>query len=316
MEEPAFAWCWVRPVLRRRDHILKKVKSRCWAKTHKHGIELPKSVAAPLAIDRKTQTDFWTKATEKKMKNVMPAFEFRDDNIVPIGYKKIDCHMAFDVKMDLTRKARLVAGGHQTDVPSTYSSVVSRDSVRIAFTLAALNDLDVLAADVQNAHLNAPTKERVYTIAGPEFGSSNLGRPVLIVRALYGLKSSGARWRDHMAQTLRDEGFRSCLADPDAWMQPQSKPNRDKHWECVLVYVDDVLVMCHDPQKTMDALSAKHTLKEGSIKLPDQCLVAAIRQFNIEDSDDPTKIRWGMSSDICIKRAVSDAERELDQIGT
>ena len=93
----------------------------------------------------------------------MPAFEFRDGNIVPIGYNWIDCHMIFDVKMDLTRKARLVAGGHQTDVPSesTYSSVVSRDSVRIAFTLAALNDLDVLAADVQNAYLNAPTKERV-----------------------------------------------------------------------------------------------------------------------------------------------------------
>ena len=59
--------------------------------------------------------------------------------------------MIFDVKMDLTRKARFVAGGHQTDPPkeSTYSSVVSRDSIRIAFTLAALNDLDVLSADVQ-----------------------------------------------------------------------------------------------------------------------------------------------------------------------
>ena len=162
VEEPAFVW-WVRPVLRRRDRILKKVKSRYWAKTHKYGIELPKSVAAALAVDRKTGTDFWMKAIEKEMKNVMPAFEFRDGNIVPIGYNWIDCHMIFDVKMDLTRKARLVAGGHQTDVPSesTYSSVVSRDSVRIAFTLAALNDLDVLAADVQNAYLNAPTKERV-----------------------------------------------------------------------------------------------------------------------------------------------------------
>ena len=80
-----------------------------------------------------------------------------------------------------------------TDLPkeSTYSSVVSRDSIRISFTLAALNDSDVLSADVQCAYLNAPTKVKVYTIAGLEFGANNVGRPVLIVRALYGLKSSG-----------------------------------------------------------------------------------------------------------------------------
>ena len=114
--------------------------------------------------------------------------------------------MIFDVKMDLTWKARFVAGGHQTDPPkeSTYSSVVLRDSVRMKFLIAALNSLDILLADVQNAYLNAPTKEKVYTTAGLEFGAVNKGRFVLIVRALYGLKSSGARWRDRMAATLRD----------------------------------------------------------------------------------------------------------------
>jgi hypothetical protein len=75
---------------------------------------------------------------------------------------------------------------------------VSRDSIRIAFTLAALNNLDVLSADLQGAYLNAPTKEKVYTTAGLEFGADKVGRPVLIVRALYGLKSSGARWQDHI----------------------------------------------------------------------------------------------------------------------
>ena len=52
----------------------------------------------------------------------------------------------------------------------TYASVVSRDSVRIALVLAALNGLDVACADVQNAYLQAETKERVYLIAGDEFG--------------------------------------------------------------------------------------------------------------------------------------------------
>jgi len=42
-----------------------------------------------------------------------------------------------------------------TDPPviMTYSSVVSRDSVRIGFLLAALNDLELVAADIGNAYL-------------------------------------------------------------------------------------------------------------------------------------------------------------------
>jgi hypothetical protein len=64
---------------------------------------------------------------------------------------------------------------------------VSRDGVRIALLVAALNDLDILSADIQNAYLNALTKEKIYMIAGQEFRVENVGRPVLIVRALYGL---------------------------------------------------------------------------------------------------------------------------------
>jgi hypothetical protein len=96
--------------------------------------------------------------------------------------------MVFDVKLDLVRKARFVAGLHQTDPPkeSVYSSVVSRDSVHLAFLIAALNDLEILSADVQNAYLNAPTKERIYMTAGPEFGQGKEGQPVMIVQALYG----------------------------------------------------------------------------------------------------------------------------------
>ena len=61
---------------------------------------MPHPVEAALAIDRRTDTDFWRLALEKEMKNVMPAFDFPEDGKVPIGYKHIDCHMIFDVKMD------------------------------------------------------------------------------------------------------------------------------------------------------------------------------------------------------------------------
>jgi hypothetical protein len=52
----------------------------------------------------------------------------------------------------------------------TYESVVSRESVRIALTLAALNNLDVMMGDIDNYYLTASITEKVWTVLGPEFG--------------------------------------------------------------------------------------------------------------------------------------------------
>ena len=62
-------------------------------------------------------------------------------------------NIIFDVKMDFTWKARWVLDRHNCPKPdiSTYVGVVSRVSVRIALTYAALNGLDAYAADIQNA---------------------------------------------------------------------------------------------------------------------------------------------------------------------
>ena len=68
-------------------------------------------------------------------------------------------------------KIKICEWGHTTKIPSsiTYSSMVSRDPVRIALTLAGLNDLDILAYSIQNVYLLAKCREKIYTIAGPQF---------------------------------------------------------------------------------------------------------------------------------------------------
>eukprot|EP00957_Ditylum_brightwellii_P109025 8316709-Ditylum_brightwellii.AAC.1 len=73
----------------------------------------------------------------------------------PTRWNMVTGHIIFDVKMDFTGKARLVLDGHKTPDPveSMYAGVVSRESVKIAFTYAALNNLDAWAADIQNAYL-------------------------------------------------------------------------------------------------------------------------------------------------------------------
>ena len=58
--------------------------------------------------------------------------------------------------MDFSRKDRMVSDRATNEDPSslTYSYVVSRDSVRLAFLISELNDLGIMACDVGNEYLN------------------------------------------------------------------------------------------------------------------------------------------------------------------
>ena len=73
--------------------------------------------------------------------------------------------MIFDIKKceNFRRNARYVADGHTTETPVilTYSSAISRDSVKISFTIAAYNEFKVLACDIQNAYLTAKCRENI-----------------------------------------------------------------------------------------------------------------------------------------------------------
>jgi hypothetical protein len=177
--------------------------------------------------------------------------------------------------------------------------------------IAALNDLNILAADIGNAYLNAKTREKVYAIAGPEFGSKE-GQTIIIRRALYGLKSSGAAWRAHLAETLHTLGYSSSLADPDVWMRPAVKVNGEHYYEYVLVYVEDILSISINPQETMNALAKLYRLKEAP-KQPSKYLGADIVEHYYPDA--PNKRVWGMSSYQFVKEAVRVVELELDKVG-
>jgi hypothetical protein len=220
------------------------------------------------------------------MKNVRVAFKFLEPSKKPaLGYKKIPLRMIFDIKMDFTRKARLVAGGRPTDPHSclTYSSVVSRESVRIAFLIAAINGYDVIEADVQNAYVQATSLEKYYTIAGDEFGEDK-GKTALIVRTLYGLNSSGASWRAHIAHTLSDMGFVPSRADPDIWMrQAFDQMTKASYWEYILVYVDDVLVIGMEPRATLNILESDYNYVFKDFGPPTQYLGASIGTNDLDN---------------------------------
>ena len=90
------------------------------------------------------------------------------------------------------------------------------EAVRLRFILARLNGLMVCAGDVGNAFLYGKTREKVYVIAGKGFGE-NKGKRMIIDRSLYGLRSSAARFHEHLAESLLRLGFKKTEHDPDKW---------------------------------------------------------------------------------------------------
>ena len=118
------------------------------------------------------------------MKDSSPAFRKLDNGeIFPIGYHRVNCYMIFDVEMeDFRRKDRLVAGGHVTDPPYTitYAGVVSRETVRIDLTLAALNDLPIKVVDIQYSYITAPVTEKKWKVLVPEL-VEDAGRKAILV---------------------------------------------------------------------------------------------------------------------------------------
>jgi len=108
--------------------------------------------------------------------------------------------------------------GHCTDPPksTTYSSVISQESVRVALFLAAHNNMDVCLTNI-GTYLTTPTMEQCYVVAGDKFRPELKSQLMKIIQALYSLQSAGVAFHAHLASILwHVMGFTPCTADPVA----------------------------------------------------------------------------------------------------
>jgi hypothetical protein len=110
------------------------------------------------------------------------------------------------------------------------------------------------ATDIGNAYLEAFTMEQNYIVAGPEFGQLE-GHYLIIVKALYGLRTSGLRRHERFADCLCNEGFSPCKAEPDILMRLNGNL-----YEYVATYVDDLCLGMLDPKSFTGTLQKKYNL--------------------------------------------------------
>ena len=115
---------------------------------------------------------------------------------------------------------------------------------------------------------------------------------MLVVSAIYGLKSSGVAWRQTLDQTLRDLGYVYSKADPDVWIKSETKPDGTEYYAYFLVYVDDVLHLHYDPDSFMNRLAELYRLKDGSVVEPGIYLGANIEKLQLDDGS----VAWSMTS--------------------
>jgi hypothetical protein len=92
-------------------------------------------------------------------------------------------------------------------------------------------------------------KIKVYITAGPEFGVDLHGKNLIIDKSWYGLKTSAARFHEHLSESLLRLGFKKTKRDPDLWLVDKSP-----HYEYLDRYVYDILIWSKDPMAVIKAL--------------------------------------------------------------
>ena len=192
------------------------------AAVYQFGVQVPCGLKQAARLDKENGDNKWQEAINKELQQLHDYQTFKvlkKGENAPAEYKRIPYHIVFAVKFDLRRKARLVAGGNRTDPgkEDIYSGVVGIESVRTGFLLGELNKLTCCAGDIGNAFLYGTTKEKVYLIAGPEFGPELEGTVLIVARSLYSLCTSAARFHETLGDSLKKLGYKPSHYDPDLW---------------------------------------------------------------------------------------------------
>ena len=146
--------------------------------------------------------------------------------------------------------------------------------------------------------------------AGPEFGSDAV-KKMLIVQALYVLKSSGAAFRSLLAKTLHYLVYKPTKADPYVWLRLALKPDGFEYYELVLCCVDDVICMSHDEMRTMKGIQRSFELKDDKIEEPETYLGAGLLKMTTANVTEC----WYILSEAYCKASVTNVETKLRDEG-
>jgi hypothetical protein len=267
----------------------------------KYGVTIPTKYSEAVQLDVSNGNTLWQTAVQIELAALIDhgCFEFKSKDYKPSSeYQFAPLRLVFELKQDLRRKARLVIQGFKVDPRdlSTRSTVVKGISVRLLDVIAHRDNLSILTGDIGNAFIQAPTQEKVYTICGKEWGDY-YKRVAIIKKALYGLTTSAAQWRNLFADFLRKLGFKPTRYDRDVWLRMRED---DEGYDYVCTHVDDFKIVAKAPNRWMHKIRSSFLVKSASA--PDYYLGNEFRW------DDRQKL-WTYNCNKYVMEAVRKAEK-------
>ena len=277
-------------------------------KKYEFGVEIPKTPKAAKLLDKLNEDTLWTDSINKELYQVIHEFNsFRvleDGQPSPAGYKRVPYHIIFACKVDGRRKGRLVIDGNRSPPvhkEDCFAPVVSIEAIRLGFLLAQMHGLKCVAGDVGNAFLTSFTTEKLYIIAGPEFGPEFEGKRMIIEKSVYGTRTGAARFHESLSARLRRIHFRPSRADPDLWLRKAA----DGSYEYIARYVDDVMFFSKTPEKIIHYLEEFYTMK--GVGYPQFYLGGDVVDF--PPSWEEHNVSFGLSTHTYIKNCIENLER-------
>jgi hypothetical protein len=118
-------------------------------------------------------------------------------------------------------------------------------------------DFHVVHVTSERSSYMEKTKEKVYITVVPKFGVDLHGKNLIIDKSLYGLKTSAARFHEHLSQSLLRLGFKKTKNDPGVWMVDKSS-----HYEYLATYVDYIHIWSKEPMAVIKSIGKDIHAKE------------------------------------------------------
>ena len=119
------------------------------------------------------------------------------------------------------------------------------------------------------------------------------------------MRSSAARFHEHLAERIRKLGFTPSKADPDLYIR-----DRGDYHKMLATYVDDLLIWSKDPMSIIEVLKREYTLK--GVGKPKYYLGGNV-EHPIDGYWDKLGINTALSAKTYIKNAVERFERLFER---
>ena len=132
----------------------------------------------------------------------------------------------------------------------------------------------------------------------------------MVVQALYGLRSSGYAFLNHLASCIEAINRLPFRSDTDAWMQKARKSNGTEYYEYMILYVDNCRAISETPNEEVLQLDKLFKMQQSYIAPPNICLgrkLMNMRLLNMVEA-------WNFSSSQYVQEAVSNVKKFLQYL--